>query len=810
MSQRRTDDLLHGLRRLAAEEAAALTDTQLLARFAADRDPAAFTALVQRYGRLVHGVCRGVLRHDQDAEDAAQATFLVLARRAGAIRSGAALSVWLYRVARSVALKTRRAAERRKRQEARAARPDVAPAAGDLAWRDLQQLLDAELARLPDRLRSPFVLCVLAGKSKAEAAADLGWKEGTVSSRLALARERLRARLARRGVAFTAVLTGLSLAESGLSTAVPGDLVAAARAFAAGERLTGTPATLARAVARGMATARLKALAVVVVLVGVGGVLAASLRDPRPPGGADETVATGGPEPAPAPEPADPRPTAAVVGTVLGPDGQPMPGVRVTVVASRELRPDEHPVLQKMTEVLGAGQTDAAGGYRVTVPRATPDHSDWIAYVWAPGHALRAVPATADPALLDVHDLKSVRLERGRTVRGRVVDRAGAPVSGLTLDVAGLILTGTVFSPGGRPPAEVPGWPGPRVTAADGTFEIDDLMPGTRVALDVRDARFAADRLGLVVPAGSGPVPDLKVSPPRVLTGRVTAADTGKPLADAVVTAEAVGSVSFGLPRPLMARTDAAGLYTVPTQSAGYQYVTVIPPVDTGYPAYRANVSWLAGADRVTADLPVPPGVVVRGRIVEGGTDRPVPGATVTYEWVVEKNPFAKGLLGNNVALRTWRTQAGPDGSFAVAVRPGPGHLLVKAPTPDFVHAEVSWRELRGQSPGGKTHFPDAVVPLRPVPGGPPPDLTVPLRRGVTVRGRVVGADGKPAADGLVIAPHVIPRGINRLAVPLRLQNGRFEVPGCPPGGSVTLWVHDFPSKSAAVVTLPVDGTEPT
>src|SRR5215218_8387598 len=172
MSQRRADGLLHGLRRVAAEEADVLPDAQLLARFAGDRDPAAFAVLVQRYGRLVHGVCRGVLRHDQDAEDAAQATFLVLASRAGAIRAADALPVWLYRVARSVALKTRRAAQRRKRREARAARPDVAPAPSDLAWRDLQALLELELARLPARLRSPFVLCVLAGKSKAAAAAD--------------------------------------------------------------------------------------------------------------------------------------------------------------------------------------------------------------------------------------------------------------------------------------------------------------------------------------------------------------------------------------------------------------------------------------------------------------------------------------------------------------------------------------------------------------------------------------------------------------------------------------------------------------
>jgi RNA polymerase sigma factor (sigma-70 family) len=194
--------------RRAARAASDVPDADLLNRFTRDRDEAAFADLVRRHGPLILGVCRRVLSH-HDAEDAYQTTFLILARKAGKLTGRASVAGWLCRVACNVARKARRAAARRAVREARAVTPPRSAPGVGLA--DVCAALDAEVARLPDAEREAFTVCVLDGLSKTRAARRLGWTEGTVSGRLARARERLRTRLARRGITLSAVLTAINL-----------------------------------------------------------------------------------------------------------------------------------------------------------------------------------------------------------------------------------------------------------------------------------------------------------------------------------------------------------------------------------------------------------------------------------------------------------------------------------------------------------------------------------------------------------------------------------------------------------------------
>ncbi len=218
--------LLDPLRRLVTRRTgSSLPDAQLLENFVARRDEASFEVLVWRHGAMVLALCRRVLRDAHEAEDAFQATFLVFARKAGSIGRGEAVACWLYKVAYRIAIRLRAAALQR--QLATAA-PDelVAPCAPDDAeWRDLRPVLDDEIARLPEKYRAPFVLCYLEGRTNEEAAAQLGCPKGTVLSRLSRRRERLRERLARRGVALTAVAFALTLTRNAASAALPPALV---------------------------------------------------------------------------------------------------------------------------------------------------------------------------------------------------------------------------------------------------------------------------------------------------------------------------------------------------------------------------------------------------------------------------------------------------------------------------------------------------------------------------------------------------------------------------------------------------------
>src|SRR5262245_29662888 len=210
-------------RRHAAES----PEHALLEAFLVRRDGTAFEAIVQRHGPMVLGVCRRLLAREEDVEDAFQATFLILARKAGTIRKRESLACWLHGVARRVACRARADEARRRRHERAVLPAPATDAPADPALRELRALIDDELDRLPEKYRAPALLCYLEGKTNEEAAEHLGWPVGTVKGRLSRARELLHGRLTRRGLALSAGAFATLLPALSASAPVAAGLTAA-------------------------------------------------------------------------------------------------------------------------------------------------------------------------------------------------------------------------------------------------------------------------------------------------------------------------------------------------------------------------------------------------------------------------------------------------------------------------------------------------------------------------------------------------------------------------------------------------------
>jgi RNA polymerase sigma factor (sigma-70 family) len=288
---------------MAAEALVETPDKDLIERFRADRDGAAFRALVDRHGPMVFRVCRRALACHADIEDAFQATFLVLVRRGHAIRRQASVASWLHGVAHRTALKLRTEAARRRRREGRVAAWRSAAVSDETPWGELRGVLDDELARLPAGCRSALVLCYLESRTQDEAAAALGLSKRTVQRHLDRGRELLSRRLARRGIALGAVL-GARLVSDCAGAAAPSRALVMRTAAAARHVHPAGPAApagvvsprvaaLSDGVTKSMLYAKYQSVAAVLacgLALGIGvrafGPPSAAAQDPAPPAAA--------------------------------------------------------------------------------------------------------------------------------------------------------------------------------------------------------------------------------------------------------------------------------------------------------------------------------------------------------------------------------------------------------------------------------------------------------------------------------------------------------------------------------------------
>jgi RNA polymerase sigma-70 factor (ECF subfamily) len=314
-----TGHLLQRLRHLiGVPPGGEITDGQLLERFIAERDEDAFALLLQRHGPMILGVCRRLTGDPHAAEDAFQATFAILVRKAGSISKRDSVASWLYGVAFRTARRMKSLAERTKLHELPAMKEPWQPASTDGASPEVRALIEEEISRLPEKFRAPVVLCYLEGKTNEEAAQQLGWPVGTVKGRLSQARARLQHRLTRRGV----TLAGAGAAAFTLLTPAPVPAALAATTMQCATRLiagatiasatSATVGTVAQEVLRTMWVEKLKMVAWMTLLssaalVGIGVGTAIYLQKTEQPQSAVEGNAAAASKPAPVPREA-PKP----------------------------------------------------------------------------------------------------------------------------------------------------------------------------------------------------------------------------------------------------------------------------------------------------------------------------------------------------------------------------------------------------------------------------------------------------------------------------------------------------------------------
>jgi RNA polymerase sigma factor (sigma-70 family) len=775
--------VLQHIHRLASQPASTADDLALLERYRVGRDELAFTELMRRHGPMVLGVCRRVLGNPHDADDAFQATFLTLASKSASINRSGSVGGWLYQVAFNTALKSKEKVASRQRREQRASSRTPADPLDEVTGRELLAMLDEEMASLPSRQREPLVLCYLEGRTRDEAARALGWSLGTLKRRLEEGRERLHQRLARRGIALPAAL----LATGVFAPIVPAALTASVLGTAGGK--VAPPVAFVSAGVWRVVRSRFKVVVAALLMAGL--VAGIGLLAGRPPAAAPQKKGSAAPV-------VEDRKEMAVTGRVVDAASKPVSGARVGLAAGPYAHRDGWAQMGPPV-LLGQTTSDKDGRFRLTAP-ATSSARHYLVklYATAGGHGL-------GQEMLDVnlaeHDVL-LRLPKEQSIRGRLMDLQGAGVAGAVVRVHKVWGQGRKNLVGwfSQPVVGLQAWPEAVTTDSDGRFQVRGLSSDLTVTLRVADDRFAVQNREVDTRADGRPAETTwPLAPAHILEGTVLCADTRKPMPQARVEVMSLVAGEGGTDAPprgrgtVECRCDDRGRFQVNTIAGTRYSVRAVAPAGQPYLAAAQEVGPAKGTTRQKVDLLLPRGRLVRGIVKEAPSGKPVAGAAVQFQ---PRTAYYSDLFwGWNDETRT-----GPDGRFALAVPSLTGTVLVKGPTPDFVHVEVSdGKFLSMKKPIGLRHYPDGLADIDLKPDAAVPEVQITLRRGTTVRGQILDPDGQPVKWALMYCPSYIPVGYRYSGQPVMVRDGRFEVPGVDPAGKLRLYFFGNKELGATV-----------
>ncbi len=814
-----------------------LTDGQLLEQFAArktEAGEAAFAALVARHGPMVLSVCGGLLGDAHDAEDAFQATFLILAKKCRSIRDPELLGNWLYGVARRTGRRRRKLDVRwNDRAGGEGAMSSVAAVKGvaelEPVHREQTSALHEEVDRLPQSLRAPIVLCYLEGLTHDEAARRLRWPIGTVRSRMARARDLLRARLTRRGLAFGAIAAVLESPRAVMAE-VPHALVDMTARSAIGltsgtvSGLISMPvATLIEEVLKAMFISQIKRTAAIVlaaacIATGAGIIAVGAAQREAPSTKGNATAARvadrqpvkadgGGVTPQPA---GDRESTITLAGVVIDPAGKPVAGAAVAVFGFPH-RARASGDYSNPHQVIGQATADGAGRFWMSLPRTLSArfvNLDVIAV--GAGFGMGWQPLNPEAIAPEIE----VRLRPEQIVRARLVDVQGQPAAGVAVAIVQLAAQSNAGAGGvgfWNAPSNLRPWPATATTDARGGFLLHGVGRGVGVGAQIRDDRFARQEFR-VLPEDPGKAEGqvFVLNPAHIIEGRVIYGDTRAPVAHARLVAQGGHYISD--------QADAEGRFRLnPYADAPYKSmktgeslfsVYAYAPDGQPYLGVETELTWPKGSVRQTIEFVLPRGVLVRGKVTDAASGKAVDACRILYAPLkAEKVDSALAVLTGEWSAVVSRE----DGSYTIPVPPGTGHLVVTGASPEYILSEFGSQILDGHR-GGLRKYAQAVVPVTARNGREPVEVAIALRGGATLKGRVLDPEGAPVAEGAIITRFNVSAQAGRWGgklIPVR--DGQFVLPGLEPDRPYRVLVRGAKNLYGASVELTgrASGNEP-
>lgn len=701
-----------------------LSDRQLLQRYAKERDQEAFALLLRRHGAMVFGVCRRLLGHEQDAEDAFQAVFLILTRRAGSIRQSD-VGGFLYRVVYRLAIRARAANEKRRNQVGAASRAALVSSArlaeptAEVTWREVQAVVAEEVQRLPEALRAAVVLCDLESQTLTEAARRLGCSKSTLYRRLTKARKLLRHRLTRRGLAPMAATTAMLFTEG----SVPAALTAATvRGALQATSIAPEVASLVRSGSALLSLSRMQLATMIFLVVVTSGSLVGWYGWASGP-----LAATREPQ-LRSPSKPEAKTSIPLRGRVLGPDGKPIHGARLFVATgARVYLPHQGYTWTPHKESLAlvqAGKSDGEGRFNIAIHR--PDRGEhYYVLAYSDGLGVDWISRGEGELTADV----TFRLPKDVPITGRILSTEGRPFSGVSVSAVAVFapandnmddylsgwlgkLTQTL-PPDKRLLAPLEGILGAVKTDKDGRFTLHGVGRERLVHVDLSGGDAARSTLCVITRPGFDaasynavlrtkqyeflrvlnrhlglhpPSFTFVVEPGKTVEGKIKDADTGKPLSGFRVEA------STGYHGRVAVVSDAEGKYRIDGLPNYTKTVYVKPPEGSDY--LQRHASWGQSGVRfgkIQRDVEMVKGAVVTGWVRDKQTGKGVRSGVRVATLKGNKSFASKSGFDNYGFDRAW-ARTDEDGRFRLVIIPGKSLVMAQVHKGEMVQGKTLCR----------------------------------------------------------------------------------------------------------------------